>query len=156
MENKYLTTSDAAKLCNVTRFTIRNWIISGKLKSTKTAGGHRRILREDVMEFLNTDKNVEKKEEIEVIEVQEPAPAQVKEPVIEEPAHKEPIIQQQIKKERHTVKRRSVKTRTEKIETFEVKNMLNRCIYEIGKYIALVKNFICGIGKRTLTHENNG
>ena len=56
MKNKYLTTTQAAQLCHVTRFTIRNWINEGKLKSQKTAGGHRRVLREDFISFINANK----------------------------------------------------------------------------------------------------
>lgn len=56
MINEYLTTSQAAKLCNVTRFTIRNWINSGKLKARKTAGGHRRISKEAFLKFINGDE----------------------------------------------------------------------------------------------------
>lgn len=52
MRKGYLTTSQAAKICNVTRFTIRNWINNGKLDSEKTIGGHRRIIEKDFKEFL--------------------------------------------------------------------------------------------------------
>jgi len=47
----YLTTSQIAAACNVTRFTVRNWINDGKLKANKTAGGHRRILESVLLEF---------------------------------------------------------------------------------------------------------
>lgn len=52
MSNEILTTSSAARLCNVSRFTIRNWVENGKLKSNRTAGGHRRISRGDLLEFM--------------------------------------------------------------------------------------------------------
>lgn len=52
MTKKYLTTTQAAKICCVTRFTIANWVKAGKLKSNKTAGGHRRILRKDLTSFI--------------------------------------------------------------------------------------------------------
>lgn len=52
MTQQYLTTTQAAKICNVTRFTIANWVKRGKLKSNKTAGGHRRILKDDLMRFI--------------------------------------------------------------------------------------------------------
>jgi len=52
MNNNVLTTTGAAQLCNVSRFTIRNWVENGKLKSNLTAGGHRRILKEDLEKFM--------------------------------------------------------------------------------------------------------
>jgi excisionase family DNA binding protein len=52
MRKKYLTTTEAAQLCKVTRFTVRNWVNNGRLKSSRTLGGHRRILREDLMKFM--------------------------------------------------------------------------------------------------------
>lgn len=52
MPGKYLTTTQAAKICGVTRFTIANWEKTRKLKSSKTAGGHRRILKKDLMNFI--------------------------------------------------------------------------------------------------------
>jgi len=54
-ENVYLTTSEAATICDVTRFTIRNWVISGKLKSEITTGGHRRISQEVLVEFMKAN-----------------------------------------------------------------------------------------------------
>lgn len=52
MNNEVLTTTGAAQLCNVSRFTIRNWVESGKLSSAVTAGGHRRILKDDILKFM--------------------------------------------------------------------------------------------------------
>ena len=60
----YLTTSDASEICGVTRFTILNWINSRNLKSFKTAGGHKRILREDLMKFLNRNKTEDSSKQI--------------------------------------------------------------------------------------------
>ena len=57
--DKYLTTTQAVKFCNVTRFTIINWVKSGKLKSDETAGGHRRILKEDLIKFIEDNKIAE-------------------------------------------------------------------------------------------------
>lgn len=50
---EYVTTSEAAELCNVTRFTIRNWILDNKLKASQTAGHHHRIRRSDLLKFMN-------------------------------------------------------------------------------------------------------
>ena len=49
---EFLKTSEAARLCDVTRFTIRNWIVGGKLKASETAGRHKRILRSDLLRFM--------------------------------------------------------------------------------------------------------
>lgn len=49
---EYLTTSQAAKIFHVTRFTIRNWIIEGKLKANSTLGGHHRIPRTAILHLL--------------------------------------------------------------------------------------------------------
>ena len=43
--NDYLTTAQASKFLNVTRFTVLNWIKNGKLQSASTFGGHSRIPR---------------------------------------------------------------------------------------------------------------
>src|SRR6476646_8770209 len=39
---------DAARLAGVIYPTLKQWIYSGKIKSTKTAGGHHRIARSEV------------------------------------------------------------------------------------------------------------
>jgi excisionase family DNA binding protein len=49
---KVFTTFQAADYCRVSPFTIRNWIESGVLPGYKTPGGHRRILKRDLDEFL--------------------------------------------------------------------------------------------------------
>jgi excisionase family DNA binding protein len=43
-----LTTGQAAKLCEVTPDTILKWIRRGRLRGSRTAGGHYRINREDL------------------------------------------------------------------------------------------------------------
>jgi excisionase family DNA binding protein len=47
-----LTVSQASKYCNVSSKTIINWIDGGHIKAYKTVGGHRRIKKEDLDEFL--------------------------------------------------------------------------------------------------------
>jgi len=59
VKGQYLSTSQAAKICNVTRHTIINWVNWGKIKSNKTVGGHRRILKEDLVRFIKDNKIVE-------------------------------------------------------------------------------------------------
>jgi excisionase family DNA binding protein len=53
IEDEFLTTTQAAKFCNVTRFTIRNWANEGKLKIKQTKGGHRRIFKDDLIKFIS-------------------------------------------------------------------------------------------------------
>ena len=49
---EYFTTHDIALMLNVTRVTVRNWIIKGRLDATTTPGGHRRISRAELMRFM--------------------------------------------------------------------------------------------------------
>lgn len=83
MSRKYLTTSQAAGICNVTRFTIRNWINSGKLKSTKTAGGHRRISKDALAVFMKSNQivEIEKRENKQKQKKEVVVPARLKDPV---------------------------------------------------------------------------
>jgi molybdopterin-binding protein len=39
---------DAARLAGVSYPTLKQWIYSGKIKSTKTAGGHHRVSRSEI------------------------------------------------------------------------------------------------------------
>jgi excisionase family DNA binding protein len=50
--DKVFTTFQAADYCQVSPFTIRNWVESGVLPGYKTPGGHRRILKRNLDEFL--------------------------------------------------------------------------------------------------------
>lgn len=52
MMKYYFTTNDIAQMCNVTRQTVINWIKTGKLKANLTPGGHRRVLRDDLVAFF--------------------------------------------------------------------------------------------------------
>ncbi len=54
--NDILTTYEVSKLCNVTLATVVNWIGQGMIPAYKTPGGHRRIKREDLIEFLKKYK----------------------------------------------------------------------------------------------------
>ncbi|MBM4308195.1 MAG: response regulator [Deltaproteobacteria bacterium] len=47
-----LTVSQASKYCKVSSKTIINWIEAGHLKAYKTVGGHRRIKKDDLDQFL--------------------------------------------------------------------------------------------------------
>ncbi|MBF0569180.1 MAG: helix-turn-helix domain-containing protein [Candidatus Omnitrophica bacterium] len=58
MPNQYFTTSQAAKILHVTRFTVLNWIKSGKLKAVATLGGHQRIPKRSLEAFLDQDQSL--------------------------------------------------------------------------------------------------
>ncbi len=62
-----LTVSQAGKYCKVSSKTIINWIDAGHLKAYKTVGGHRRIKKEDLDQFL-TEKGMPLPEETKVEE----------------------------------------------------------------------------------------
>jgi excisionase family DNA binding protein len=47
-----LTVFKASRLCKVSPKTIINWIEAGHIKAYKTVGGHRRIKRSDLEEFM--------------------------------------------------------------------------------------------------------
>ena len=47
-----LTVSQASRYCKVSSKTIINWIDAGYIKAYKTVGGHRRIKKEDLDQFL--------------------------------------------------------------------------------------------------------
>ncbi len=54
MAKKALSTNQAAQLCGVHRTTIINWVKEGKIRAYVTAGGHRRILPEDMVRFVES------------------------------------------------------------------------------------------------------
>ncbi|MBW2643199.1 MAG: response regulator [Deltaproteobacteria bacterium] len=47
-----LTIPQAATYCSVTRMTMWRWVKAGEIKVSVTAGGHHRILKEDLKAFL--------------------------------------------------------------------------------------------------------
>lgn len=47
-----LTTGQAAKLCVVAPRTISRWVDAGLVRSHRTAGGRRRMLRSDLLDFM--------------------------------------------------------------------------------------------------------
>jgi len=46
------TTFEAAKLCHVSPLSIINWVNAGRLSAFRTPGGHRRIRRDDLIQFM--------------------------------------------------------------------------------------------------------
>ena len=49
---EFFTTNDIAGMLRVTRVTVRNWIVRGRINATKTPGGHRRVSRKELISFL--------------------------------------------------------------------------------------------------------
>lgn len=49
-----LTTTELAKLCSVSRFTIINWVNRGKIRTMKTVGGHCRIPISEAISFYES------------------------------------------------------------------------------------------------------
>lgn len=58
-----LTTTELAKLCGVSRFTIINWVNQGKIGTMKTVGGHCRIPLSEAISFYESFYK-EKKDDI--------------------------------------------------------------------------------------------
>lgn len=54
LAKKAFTTFEVAHICDVTPVTIQNWIDKGWLAAYRTAGGHRRVRREDLAAFLES------------------------------------------------------------------------------------------------------
>lgn len=52
MTVKTYTTHDIAAFCDVSPSSVVQWINNGKLRSYQTAGGHHRVTRADLIEFL--------------------------------------------------------------------------------------------------------
>ena len=48
---------DAAKLAGVSYPTLKQWIYTGKIRSTKTAGGHHRIARTEIERVTGTARS---------------------------------------------------------------------------------------------------
>jgi molybdopterin-binding protein len=54
--NPMLTPREAARMLGISYPTIKQWILTGKLKSTQTPGGHHRIAQTALKPFLAKDK----------------------------------------------------------------------------------------------------
>jgi molybdopterin-binding protein len=54
--NQMLTPREAARLIGVSYPSIKQWILSGKLKTVQTPGGHHRIAQSTLKPFLAKDK----------------------------------------------------------------------------------------------------
>jgi len=52
MPGRTYTTTEISRICDVYPASVISWIDSGKLRAYVTPGGHRRVTREDLIEFL--------------------------------------------------------------------------------------------------------
>ena len=57
MTNQMLTPREASRLLGISYPTIKQWILSGKLKTVQTPGGHHRIAQSTLRPFLQKDKS---------------------------------------------------------------------------------------------------
>jgi excisionase family DNA binding protein len=53
VEKTFCTTRDAALLLGVSVGTVQTWVEGGRLEAWRTAGGHRRVLRDSVLKLLH-------------------------------------------------------------------------------------------------------
>jgi len=51
-QRSFYTTFEISQICGVNPTTVQNWVKSKKLKAFQTPGGHRRVLRQDLIVFL--------------------------------------------------------------------------------------------------------
>lgn len=58
IEKEAVSTMRAAKICGVHYTTIRRWVLEGSLPAYETPGGHLRVLREDIEDFIASRKRV--------------------------------------------------------------------------------------------------
>lgn len=58
MEDKLLTVAQASKLAGVSTESIRRWTNSGKLRTYRSAGNHRRIKTSDLMRLIDKGSNL--------------------------------------------------------------------------------------------------
>jgi excisionase family DNA binding protein len=56
IDKDFLTVAQAALICMVTRVTMWRWVKSGGIRSSATVGGHHRISRADLVQFIQMNK----------------------------------------------------------------------------------------------------
>jgi len=54
-QRQLLTPREAARMLGISYPTIKNWILSGKLKTVRTPGGHHRLATTNLRPFLEAD-----------------------------------------------------------------------------------------------------
>jgi len=52
-QQEWLSLGRASKLLGVSESSVRRWVDAGEIRSYRTSGGHRRILEEDVRQFIS-------------------------------------------------------------------------------------------------------
>lgn len=57
MKDKLLTVAEASKIAGVSTESIRRWTNSGRLKTYRSAGNHRRIKTSDLMRLIDKKSN---------------------------------------------------------------------------------------------------
>ena len=57
-----LTPAEAARIAGVSYPTLKQWIYQGKIRSTKTAGGHHRIARSEIERVTGAQRKRSKTE----------------------------------------------------------------------------------------------
>lgn len=58
-DDTYITSSQAAKILNISLATLKKFIYQGKIKTLKTPGGHHRILKSDLFKMISPKVSVE-------------------------------------------------------------------------------------------------
>ena len=61
LEKSFLTTTQFARSCNVSRFIVLKWIKQGRIKAIKLLGGHYRIPASEVKPFISFVKTLSRK-----------------------------------------------------------------------------------------------
>lgn len=56
IDKEFMTVAQAARICNVTRVTMWRWVKAGSILSSATVGGHHRISRSDLVQFIKTNR----------------------------------------------------------------------------------------------------
>lgn len=54
MGDTWLSTKDAALMLGVSQRTVQNWVDDGKIESSRTAGGHRRLAKSTILNFVES------------------------------------------------------------------------------------------------------
>jgi len=115
----YMTTTELARLCGVSRFTIINWVKQGRIKVIRTAGRHCRIPVSEALSLLRTfGKN------------KKPSPSVLKEP-----------CRQQVPMPDDDEECRNCLTGNEKIKQLKAKkkNVLYAFGYGVGRGVHVLK-----------------
>jgi excisionase family DNA binding protein len=55
-EKEYMTLAQAARICCVNRVTMWRWVKAGSIHSSVTAGGHHRVSKADLNQFIRTNR----------------------------------------------------------------------------------------------------